>query len=87
MSEKKFSDSQVNVSNQKYLSITGVESVTNMSPTKVELCVCGQNMSVCGTNMEVEKIDVDSGILKLKGTIQEIKYNAQKEKFFKRIFK
>lgn len=87
MTEKKFSESILNLSNQKNLSVTGVETVTNMSPTKVELCVCGQTMSISGANLEVEKIDVDSGILKLKGTVQEIKYNPQKEKFLKRIFK
>lgn len=87
MSEKKFSESILNLSNQKHLSITGVETVTNMSPTKVELCTCGQSMCIAGSNLEVEKIDVESGILKLNGKVQEIKYNPQKENFLKRIFK
>lgn len=87
MAEKKFNDNIVNLSNQKILTITGVESVTTMNSNQIFLTASNQNILVTGDNMEVEKLDVENGILKVKGLIDGIKYNSKKENILKRIFK
>ena len=87
MAEKKFNESVVNLINQKNLTLTGVESVSTMNPTSIFLTASGQNLCITGNNMEVEKLDVDNGILKVKGLIDGIKYNQKKESVLKRIFK
>ena len=87
MAEKKFNESVVNLINQKNLTLTGVESVSTMNPTSIFLTASGQNLCITGNNMEVEKLDVDNGILNVKGLIDGIKYNQKKESVLKRIFK
>ncbi len=84
---KKFNESVVTLQNRNILSITGVESVTSMSETAVMLHALGSAMTVNGTNMQVLKLDVENGILKIGGIIDNIKYNAKKANLFKRIFK
>lgn len=87
MAEKKFNESIVNLSNQKILTVTGVESVHTMNPNQVLLTALGKPLMITGENMEIEKLDVDNGILKIKGLIEGLKYNQKKENILKRIFK
>ena len=87
MNEKKFNESIVNLYNQKILNITGVESVNTMNENQIVLVACSKKMCITGSNLEVEKVDVENGILKVKGNINGIVYTQKKETFLKRIFK
>lgn len=87
MPDKKFTESILNLANQKTLTITGIEKVFAMNPNQIELLVCGQKLLVTGQNLEVERLDVENGMIKVKGQVDSLKYNHKKEKLFKRIFK
>ena len=87
MNEKKFNESSVNLYNQKILTITGVESVSAMNESQVVLTACNKLINISGESLEVEKLDVDNGILKIKGTVNGINYNYKKQTLLKRIFK
>ncbi len=87
MNEKQFSQSTINLVDRKFLTISGVDNVKDVSPSLINLCAMGVNMSISGENMQVVKLDVENGNLKIEGKIDNIKYNAKKEKFLKRLFK
>lgn len=87
MNESQFTQSTINLVDRKYLTISGVDNVKDVSPNLINLCTMGQNMSISGENMQVIKLDVENGNLKIEGKIDDIKYNAKKEKFLKRLFK
>lgn len=84
---KKFSESTLTVSNQKKLNLTGVEKVFSTSENKIFLQISGSSLKVSGQNLQVEKLDVENGILKVDGLIEEIKYDHKKTPFLKRLFK
>lgn len=87
MNERQFTQSTINLVDRKYLTISGVDNVKDVSPNLINLFTMGQNMSISGENMQVIKLDVENGNLKIEGKIDDIKYNAKKEKFLKRLFK
>ena len=56
------------------LSLTGVEDVTGFDENLVMLATALGELNVRGQNLHIEKIDLDSGILELRGNIQELSY-------------
>lgn len=84
---KRFSESVLTVSNQKKLSLTGVEKVFSTSNTKVFLSVGGNTLKISGQNLQVEKLDVENGLLKLDGLVEELKFDHKKTPLLKRLFK
>ncbi len=85
--QRKFSESTLNLVNRTKLTLTGVERVIATSETRVFLTVSASALKISGSNIQVEKLDVENGVLKLEGMIDEIKYNQKKEPFLKRLFK
>lgn len=84
---KRFSESQLTLTNQTKLSLTGVEKVFLASETKVSLLVGGNTLKISGQNLQVEKLDVENGILRLEGLVEELKFNSKKTPILKRLFK
>lgn len=84
---KKFSESVLTITNQQKLSLTGVEKVFSTSDNKVILSVGGNALKVSGQKLEVEKLDVENGILKLNGLVEELKFDHKKTPILKRLFK
>lgn len=89
MDNKIFKDSLLALTNRSTLSLTGVEKVIEVSEKQLSLEVGGSFVTIDGSSMTVQKLDVDNGIIEVKGTVDCIKYHAKKDKgnFFKRIFK
>ena len=86
---KSFTDSEINLKNRSFLTLTGVEKVFETNENKIQIKVAGSNLVVFGSGLSVEKLDVTSGILEVSGQINELKYleSLNKTNFFKKIFK
>lgn len=89
MDNKIFKDSMLALTNQSNLSLTGVEKVIEASEKQLVLEVAGTMLMIDGNNMSVQKLDVENGLLEIKGFINALKYQNKKEKIniIKRIFK
>lgn len=89
METKTLSNSLLALTNRSILSLSGVEKVIAVSEKQLSLEVCGSGLIIEGNNMNVQKLDVDNGIIEIKGKIDCIKYQGKKEKtsLLKRIFK
>jgi len=87
--EKSFTESQLTMQNRTNLSITGVERVYETNENKIQLKVAGDNLLICGQDLNIARLDVDSGVVTIDGTVGEIKYisNDNKGNFFKKLFK
>lgn len=85
--QKRFTESILNLANRTKLNLSGVEKVIATSETKVFLVVGGSALKISGQNLQVEKLDVENGLLRLDGIIDEIKYDQKKVPFLKRLFK
>lgn len=87
---KKMENSDVVLRNRANLSLTGLESVYEVTQTRLQLLVAGSVMAVTGENLSVTKLDVDSGVIEITGRINAITYTgevAKSKNIFKRIFK
>ncbi len=84
---KRFSESVLTLANQKKLSLTGVEKVFSTSESKVFLSIDGNTLKISGQNLQVEKLDVENGILRLDGIVEELKFDHKKTPLLKRLFK
>ncbi|MGI5841996.1 MAG: YabP/YqfC family sporulation protein [Christensenellales bacterium] len=84
---KKFTESILNLTNRQKLSLSGVEKVVVVSNFKIELIASGSNLKITGENLEVEKLDIENGVLRVNGIVNEIKYNETKTPLLKRLFK
>lgn len=84
---KKFTESILNLTNRQKLSLSGVEKVVVASNFKIELIASGSNLKITGENLEVEKLDIENGVLRVNGIVNEIKYNETKTPLLKRLFK
>lgn len=87
--EKIFSTCQLTLIDRKKLTLTGVEKVYETNENKLQVRVCGTNLSVYGSQLNIAKLDVEAGVVEVEGIISEIKYYSSDSKgnFFKRIFK
>ena len=87
--QKILKNSTLVVENRNSLILTGVEKVMSFSPTQISLIIHDCTVNILGEQLYTEKIDVESGELKIEGLICVIKCENKKEKipFFKRIFR
>lgn len=87
MDQKRFCQSTLCLQDRKSLTLSGVESVKDVTNSLINLVCCSEKMSVCGENLEVVKLDVEGGTIIVTGKISAIKYAGKKEPFLKRVFK
>lgn len=88
-SEKNFSESQLTLLNRAMLTITGVEKVYETNENKVQLKVSNSNLLINGEGLSISRLDVETGVVQINGTINELKYTTAESKgnIFKKIFK
>lgn len=67
-------NSKIVLNNRQNLTITGIDRVYSANDTLLSLEVSGDNLVVDGSNMQVVKLDIDAGIMEIKGLINIIKY-------------
>lgn len=70
------------------LKINGVEDVSGFDESLVILSTALGELNIRGGGLHVEKIDLDSGFLELRGNIQELSYNETQKSasMWKRLF-
>ena len=56
------------------LSLTGVEDVSGFDENLIVLSTAQGDLSVRGRELHIERIDLESGRLELRGLIQELSY-------------
>lgn len=89
INEKKFTTNKVVLENRKKLVVNGAEKALSSNETCIILVVSGCKMFINGNNLHIEKLDVESGVVEIEGSIDGFKFgnNAGKGNVFKRIFK
>ena len=88
INEKKFNNSKLMLDNRKTLSLTGVEKAISSNENNMIFQVNGAKVFITGQNLHIEKLDVESGMLSLSGTVDCIKYGTEGNKnMLKRLFK
>ena len=79
----------VEIIDRHRIMLTGVEKVKNINETLFVGKVAGYGITVQGENMELTKLDLDSGVVEITGTINGLKYTGKNanQSLFKRLFK
>ncbi len=79
----------VEIIDRHRIMLTGVEKVKNINETLFVGKVAGYGITVQGENMELTKLDLDSGVVEITGTINGLKYMGKNanQSLFKRLFK
>lgn len=79
----------VEIIDRHRIMLTGVEKVKNINETLFMGKVAGYGITVQGENMELTKLDLDSGVVEITGTINGLKYTGKSanQSLFKRLFK
>ena len=70
------------------LNIDGVEDVSGFDDSLVVLRTSQGELSIRGQQLHIERIDLESGVLQLKGHVQELSYDEPSEAngLWKRLF-
>lgn len=70
------------------LTLSGVEDVSGFDESAVVLTTSLGDLTVRGQGLHIEKIDLDAGVLELRGKIQELGYDepAQGGSLWSRLF-
>ena len=81
--------SRLVLDNRKLLEISGVSKVVSVNANNAEVVVSGTKLYIEGADISIEKLDVESGVLKLGGIFNEFRYTGKSHKmpFFKRLSK
>lgn len=85
-------DHQVKMNNRRNLEITGVKEVDSFDAEEFLLQTSMGYLVVRGQNLQMKNLDVDQGIVTIKGKVYEISYldeqHGEKAKgFFSKMFK
>lgn len=72
---------------RKRLAMSGVETVDGFSEQTLNITVSGVKVKITGEKIKITAYNKASGTLMADGIFNEIKYNAKKTPFFKRVFK
>ena len=78
----------LSMENRDKLSLTGVEDVSGFDESLVVLTTSMGELTVRGEGLHIERIDLDSGQLEVRGKVQELSYDesAPKGTLWSRLF-
>ena len=78
----------LSMENRDKLSLTGVEDVSGFDESRVVLTTSMGELTVRGEGLHIERIDLDSGQLEVRGKVQELSYDerAPKSTLWSRLF-
>ena len=65
----------LSMENRDKLSLTGVEDVSGFDESLVVLTTSMGELTVRGEGLHIERIDLDSGQLEVRGKVQELSYD------------
>ena len=67
----------LSMENRDKLSLTGVEDVSGFDESLVVLTTSMGELTVRGEGLHIERIDLDSGQLEVRGKVQELSYDER----------
>lgn len=70
----------LSMENRDKLSLTGVEDVSGFDESLVVLTTSMGELTVRGEGLHIERIDLDSGQLEVRGKVQELSYDERTPK-------
>ena len=78
----------LSMENRDKLRLTGVEDVSGFDESLVVLTTSMGELTVRGEGLHIERIDLDSGQLEVRGKVQELSYDerAPKSTLWSRLF-
>jgi len=85
--EKTIANHKIICDARKLLQLTGVEKVESSNETQIVCIVMNSPLVILGKNLHVKKLDVEQGQVEIEGSIDSIKYQAERKNFLKRLFK
>ncbi|KXZ40595.1 sporulation protein YabP [Alkalithermobacter thermoalcaliphilus JW-YL-7 = DSM 7308] len=81
----------ISLKNRELLAISGVEHVYSFNDNKIEIKTSHGDMKIEGENLDMGKLNLEEGLVTVKGTVNSITYSKVSKKdeegFFKKIFK
>ena len=78
---------RIEIIGRKRLAMSGVEAVDGFSEQQLKLTVSGVKVKITGEKIKITAFNKATGTLMADGVFNEIKYNAVKTPFIKRVFK
>ncbi len=71
---------KIEIDARNHTTITGVTNVESSNETGAVMFVGKVVLTIDGENLQVQKIDVETGIVELVGTINNVRYSDTKKK-------
>ncbi len=87
MQENNVYNGNINLINRKTLSMTNIISVDAFSENLLKLSCGNSKVLILGKNLKITAFNNSTGVFNAEGLIDEIKFNATKTSFIKRLFK
>ena len=85
--ENQVNSDKLELLGRKRLAMTAVDAVDGFSEQALNLTVSGVKVKITGERIKISSFNKATGSLTAEGVFSEIKYNAKKTPFFKRVFK
>ena len=78
---EKNENQNINIINRTFIELTGVTKIESMNEFEFYLITTLGNISLKGESLEMVQLDIDRGILKIKGKVHSLEYtNVIKKK-------
>ena len=76
--EKRNDNHQLTINKKTEVCITGAESVTAFSPTRIALSLTdGTKVFVAGTNLKITSFSKDDGVFRAVGSVAGVSYGSK----------
>ena len=75
------------LTNRKMLEMNGVIKVNSFNETQIILSLSNTKLIIGGQSLKITEYNESSGIFKLTGVINNLKYDYKKQSILKRLFK
>ena len=78
----------LNIEGREKLSVTGVDDVSGFDESLIVLTTAQGDLIVRGQQLHIERIDLEAGMLEVRGHIQELSYDepARSSSLWSRLF-
>lgn len=68
----------IHLENRETLNISGVEDVSGFDETLIVLATCLGDLNIHGEGLHIDRIDLDSGQLNVRGKIAELRFEERR---------
>ncbi len=68
---------ELTLKNRKELTVTGVKKINSLNPDLFDIETVMGRMRIDGKDLEMLSLDIESGILIINGTVNQIAYTEQ----------